>query len=360
MPENPLSELTDILPALVEKYGFADFGLSDIGLQDYLNHVESWLENGYEGEMAWMRDRLELRANPVLLLPDTVRVLSVRMNYLNPDTEPLKILNNPEKAYISRYALGRDYHKLIRNRLAKLAAEISDWALSRLDDPHLSQRAFVDSAPVLEKPFAEKAGMGWIGKNTLLLNKKEGSWFFLGEIFTNLDIPFEPAQKQEDKCGKCRACLRICPTNAFPKPYLLDARKCVSYLTIEHQGPIPEALRTPIGNRVFGCDDCQLICPWNRYAKPTDEGDFSPRHGLASAELIDLFNWEEEEFLEKTAGSPIRRVGYERWKRNLAVALGNGPSSPKAVESLRNQTMDSPLVKEHIDWALNKIAGSGA
>ncbi|MCL4168306.1 UNVERIFIED_CONTAM: hypothetical protein GTU68_023411, partial [Idotea baltica] len=220
----------------------------------------------------------------------------------------------------------------------------------------LSQRVFVDSAPVLEKPFAEKSGLGWIGKNTLLLNQQEGSWFFLGEIFTNLQIPIS-SKAQEDKCGNCRACLKVCPTDAFPKPYVLDARKCISYLTIENKGAIPEELRKPMGNRVFGCDDCQLICPWNRYAKPTDENDFSPRHGLASATLVELFEWNEDQFLEKTAGSPIRRVGFERWRRNLAVGIGNGPASSEAVSSLRQQNLDSPLVQEHVDWALNQLTG---
>ena len=358
MPPNSLSDLAALLPSLVKKHGFAEFGISDIALDDYLARVESWLDRGYAGDMSWMRDRMALRSDPGLLLPETVRVISLRMNYLHDDTEPVKILHNPEKAYISRYALGRDYHKLIRNRLSKLANEINDWAKTQLDDPRLVQRAFVDSAPILEKPFAEKAGLGWIGKNTLLLNKSGGSWFFLGEILTNLDIPLETTAKQQDKCGSCRACIRACPTNAFPEPYVLDARKCVSYLTIEHKGAIPEEFRTPMGNRVFGCDDCQLVCPWTRYAKPTDERDFSPRHGLASADLLDLFAWTEEQFLQKTAGSPIRRVGYERWRRNLAVGIGNGPASSEAVTTLKHTRSASPLVKEHVDWALAKMRRS--
>ena len=347
-------KLKALLRSWAEDFGFAAVGVSDIAIDTHLNYLDDWLKAGYQGDMQWMQDRRDLRANPEDLVPKTIRVISVRMNYLSPDTEPVKILNDPEKAYVSRYALGRDYHKLIRNRLAKFAERIRCWTSENLPQHNISQRVFVDSAPVLEKPFAEKSGIGWIGKNTLLLNREEGSWFFLGEIYTNLEItPDEPDYK--DHCGKCRACLKICPTDAFPEPYVLDARKCISYLTIEHKGPIPKALRTPMGNRVFGCDDCQLICPWNRYAKATSEKDFSPRHGLASADLIDLFNWDEEDFLQHTAGSPIRRVGYERWQRNLAVGLGNGPASAEAITALKTKSLDSPLVQEHAAWAIDKL-----
>ena len=347
-------QLKALLPSWAEEFGFAAVGVSDIGLDQYLHYLDNWLEAGYQGDMAWMQERRDLRAQPAELVPETIRVISVRMNYLAPDTEPVRVLNDPEKAYISRYALGRDYHKLIRSRLAKFAEKIRHWASENLLHNESAQRVFVDSAPVLEKPFAEKSGMGWIGKNTLLLNREEGSWFFLGEIFTSLELPLdEPDYK--DHCGNCRACLKVCPTNAFPEPYVLDARKCISYLTIEHKGPIPETLRTPMGNRVFGCDDCRLICPWNRYAKTTVEDDFAPRHGLASAALTDLFKWSESDFLEKTAGSPIRRVGYERWQRNLAVGIGNGEASPEAVSTLKAKGLDSPLVQEHVNWALNKL-----
>lgn len=348
------SELKDLISVWAKELGFADMGVSNLALDEYLQGLDNWLDNGFQGDMSWMSDRRDLRANPEELVPKTIRVISLRMNYLRPDTEPLKVLKDSDKAYISRYALGRDYHKLIRNRLAKLAEKMRSWSSKHLGDKAISQRVFVDSAPVLEKPFAEKSGLGWIGKNTLLLNRSEGSWFFLGEIYTNLELEVDD-RPQEDKCGKCRACLKVCPTDAFPRPYVLDARKCISYLTIESKGPIPEELRAPIGNRVFGCDDCQLICPWNRYAKPTDEEDFAPRHGLEAADLIELFNWTEEQFLEKTAGSPIRRVGHERWQRNLAVGIGNSSGSSEAVQSLMDCDNSSPLVREHINWALSKL-----
>ena len=350
-----LQSLRELLDQWSVELGFAALGITDIDLDDYLSHLDKWLEKGFQGDMNWMRDRRDLRAKPNELVPETVRVIVLRMNYLRPDTEPLRILKDPEKAYISRYALGRDYHKLVRSRLAKLAKKMTDWAAENLPETEVSQRVFVDSAPVLEKPFGEKSGLGWIGKNSLLLSKEEGSWFFLGEIFTNLPLPLS-AHREENRCGKCRACLKICPTDAFSEPYVLDARKCISYLTIESKGPIPEELREPIGNRVFGCDDCQLICPWNRYAKPTDEADFKPRHGLEAADLLELFSWSESRFLDNTAGSPIRRVGHERWQRNLAVAIGNGPSNAESVAALRNHSLDTPLVQEHVDWALAKLS----
>lgn len=339
--------------------GFAQVGVADLKLDASLKYLDRWLDNAYQGDMGWMSDRRDLRAKPETLVPGTLRVISLRMNYLPPDTEPLRILEDKSKAYISRYALGRDYHKLIRNRLAKLADKIKDWASENLPNTEASQRVFVDSAPVLEKPFAEKSGLGWIGKNTLLLNREEGSWFFLGEIYTNLELPVD-SNPQEDKCGKCKACLNICPTDAFPEPYVLDARKCISYLTIEHKGAIPTELRKPMGNRVFGCDDCQLICPWNRYARPTDEQDFRPRHDLNNRDLTELFAWDEETFLRNTAGSPIRRVGFERWQRNLAVGLGNGPAMSETIQSLKQHSLDSPLVQEHVDWAVKQLSEKGS
>lgn len=354
-PTTNTAQLKTLLLGWAEELGFADLGISDISLDDYVHYLDNWLEEGYQGEMTWMQERRDLRAMPAELVPETIRVISVRMNYLRPDTEPLRILKDPEKAYISRYALGRDYHKLIRSRLAKLAERIREWASINLPQDATAQRVFVDSAPVLEKPFAEKSGMGWIGKNTLLLNREEGSWFFLGEIFTSLELPIDRAD-YANHCGNCRACLKVCPTDAFPKPYVLDARKCISYLTIEHKDEIPEELRSPMGNRVFGCDDCQLICPWNRYAKPAEEDDFKPRHGLESVDLIELFGWSEDEFLERTAGSPIRRVGYERWQRNLAIGIGNGPASSEAITVLQTKGIDSPLVQEHVNWAVDKLS----
>jgi epoxyqueuosine reductase len=261
------------------------------------------------------------------------------------------MLRDPRKAYISRYALGRDYHRLIRKRLAVLGERIATAAPGTV-----VYRPFVDSAPVLEKPLAEKAGLGWMGKNTLILNSSAGSWFFLGELYIGLPLPVDtPAQANQ--CGSCSACLAICPTKAFPAPYVLDARRCISYLTIEHQGAIAEELRPLMGNRVFGCDDCQAICPWNRYAQVTGEGDFQPRHGLQDSDLVTLFRWREAEFEEKTAGSPLRRIGFQRWRRNLAVGLGNSGNPALAVPALEAERhQSSPLVHEHITWALRQLA----
>lgn len=343
-----------------QELGFQAVGVTDMDVGRYIERFDHWLDSGYQADMNWISDRRELRIKPQSLLAGTTRVISLRMNYQPPDTEPLKILKSSDKAYISRYALGRDYHKLIRSRLAKIATRIEEWSKDNLSQNTI-QRAFVDSAPVLEKPLAEKAGLGWIGKNTLLLNRDAGSWFFLGEIYTS--VPLQPDNfEAKDECGKCKACLKICPTDAFPEPYVLDAAKCISYLTIENRGPIPEQLRSKMGNRVFGCDDCQLICPWNRYAKQSTETDFKPRHKLDDTELTQLFSWTEQEFLDRTAGSPIRRTGYEGWQRNLAVGIGNGSASTEALKvltSYRNKQhsndSQSPLVQEHVEWAINQL-----
>tara|TARA_A100001391_G_scaffold199840_1_gene183504 strand:- start:1746 stop:2573 length:828 start_codon:yes stop_codon:yes gene_type:complete len=268
------------------------------------------------------------------------------MDYLPTETEMAKRLANPDAAYISRYALGRDYHKLIRRRLQQLAERIE-----QLIGP-FGYRAFVDSAPVMERALATRSGLGWIGKNTMLINRKAGSYFFLGELYTDLPLPID-APQQTEHCGKCTACLTACPTDAFVGPHLLDARRCISYLTIELKGAIPEALRKPMGNRVFGCDDCQLVCPWNRFAKATEEADFTPRHNLDQASLVELFRWDEATFLKRTEGSPVRRIGHERWLRNLAIGLGNATSSINVIEALKlRQTHPSALVREHVDWAL--------
>jgi len=272
------------------------------------------------------------------------------MDYLPGDTQMAQRLAQPERAYISRYALGRDYHKLVRKRVQQLAERIQT-AIGPF-----GFRAFVDSAPVLEKAIAEQAGLGWIGKNTLLLNRKAGSYFFLAELFVDLPLPVDEAQATEH-CGRCSACLDICPTNAFVGPYVLDARRCISYLTIELKNAIPEELRSMIGNRVFGCDDCQIVCPWNRFAKDTAENDFKPRHGLDNAGLAELFMWDEERFLASTEGSPLRRAGYERWLRNLAVGLGNAPSTIPVLEALNaRREHPSELVREHVEWALRQHA----
>ena len=314
------------------------------------DQLMAWLAKGYHGEMGYLEKHLDKRLNPSLLVEGTERIILLRMNYLPQDTQITDVLRDKSKAYIARYTLGRDYHKLIRSRLKQLGSWLADAAKTEVQF-----RPFVDSAPILERPLARQAGLGWIGKHTLLLNREAGSWFFLGSLFTNLPLPID-APEQEKHCGSCRACLDICPTNAFPEPYVLDARRCISYLTIEYAGSIPVELRPLMGNRVFGCDDCQLICPWNRFAKRSPEEDFKPRHNLDQAELVELFNWSEAEFLSRTEGSAIRRTGYQGWMRNLAIALGNGPASLEAISALRQgRGKVSALVDEHIDWALAQL-----
>ncbi|MGE8360882.1 tRNA epoxyqueuosine(34) reductase QueG [Pseudomonas sp.] len=326
--------------------GFQQVGITGVALGEHEAHLQRWLDAGYQGEMDYMAAHGSKRSHPDELVPGTLSVVSLRMDYLPGDTQMAQRLGEPEKAYVSRYALGRDYHKLIRKRLQQLAERIQQQI------GPFGYRAFVDSAPVLEKAIAEQAGLGWIGKNTLVLNRKAGSYFFLGELFVDLALPADPAHGTEH-CGRCTACMDICPTAAFVGPYVLDARRCISYLTIELKGSIPEDLRAPIGNRVFGCDDCQMVCPWNRFARPTEQSDFQPRHQLDNAELATLFGWSEDEFLSRTEGSPLRRAGYERWLRNLAVGLGNAPSSIPVLEALRaRRDHPSELVREHVEWAL--------
>ncbi len=328
--------------------GFQQIGITDIDLSEDAPRLDAYLAAGYHGEMAYMADHGTMRSRPDELVPGTVRVISVRMDYLPQDTQMAQMLAQPEQAYISRYALGRDYHKLMRKRLQQLAEKITQ------DIGPFGYRAFVDSAPVMEKPLARKAGLGWMGKNTLILNRQAGSWFFLGELFIDLPLPIDEPNDR-DHCGKCSACLDVCPTQAFVGERVLDARRCISYLTIELKGPIPEELRPMMGNRVFGCDDCQLVCPWNRFSKPTQENDFKPRHNLDNSTLAELFMWSEDEFLKRTQGSPIRRTGYERWLRNLAVGLGNAPSTIPVLEALKAR-LDYPseLVQEHVLWALQQ------
>lgn len=328
--------------------GFQQIGITDIDLSEDAPRLDAYLAAGYHGEMAYMADHGTMRSRPDELVPGTVRVISVRMDYLPEDTQMAQMLAQPEQAYISRYALGRDYHKLIRKRLQQLAEKITQ------EIGPFGYRAFVDSAPVLEKSLARKAGLGWVGKNTLILNRKAGSWFFLGELFIDLPLPMDEPNDR-DHCGKCSACLDVCPTQAFVGDRVLDARRCISYLTIELKGAIPEELRPMMGNRVFGCDDCQLVCPWNRFSKPTQEDDFKPRHNLDNSTLAELFMWTEEEFLKRTQGSPIRRTGYERWLRNIAVGLGNAPSTIPVLEALKAR-LDYPseLVQEHVLWALQQ------
>lgn len=332
--------------------GFQQLGISDVDLGQHPEYLRRWLAAGFHGEMGYMEKHGERRSHPDQLIPGTLRVLSLRMDYLPADTQAMTVLEQPEKAYISRYTLGRDYHKLVRKRLARLAQRI------QADAGHGNYRAFVDSAPVLERALAEQAGLGWIAKNTMLINAQAGSWFFLGEIYTNLPLPADPPQTQKH-CGSCRACLDICPTNAFVDAFRLDARRCISYLTIEHHGSIDKELRPLMGNRIFGCDDCQLVCPWNKFAQPSAETDFQPRHQLQDADLVELFLWEEATFLRKTEGSAIRRIGYERWLRNLAVGLGNAPTGPAVLAALRSRAQHpSALVREHVNWALDQHAAA--
>ena len=332
-----------------EELGCQQIGITDTDLKSAEKHLHNWVDKGFHGTMDYMHKHGLKRSRPNLLLEGTVSIISVRMDYLPETAEQMnKVLDNPISAFISRYALGRDYHKIMRNRLQKLANKIKDEVGS------FGYRAFVDSAPILEKAIAEKAGLGWIGKHSNVINRKVGSWFFLGEIYT--DIPLPTDQAASAHCGDCKACLDICPTQAIIAPYQVDARLCISYLTIELHGSIPENLRSSIGNRIYGCDDCQLICPWNRFARLSTEKDYNPRHNLNNRQLTELFNWTEEEFLKKMEGSAIRRIGHERWLRNIAVALGNSQPSEQAVNALLKQkNHTSEIVREHIDWALAQL-----
>jgi len=330
------------------EFGFQQTGITDTQLQAAEQHLNQWLDKGYHGSMDYMISHGTKRSRPQELEPGTVSVISVRMDYLPAEkSDPKHILNVPSQAYISRYALGRDYHKVLRQRLQKLATRIENEI-----GPY-GYRVFTDSAPVLEKALAEKAGLGWIGKHSNLLAEQTGSWFFLGEIYTNLPLPGDnPATNH---CGTCTSCIDICPTKAIIAPYTVDARLCISYLTIELRGSIPVELRPLMGNRIYGCDDCQLVCPWNRFAAPTTETDFIPRHKMDSISLVNIFSWTEQEFLQNTEGSAIRRIGYECWLRNIAVALGNCPATPDVIEALNKRKYhESDLVREHVNWALNQ------
>jgi epoxyqueuosine reductase len=341
-------ELAERIKAWGLELGFQQLGIADIQLDAAEHRLAEWLEAGFHGEMEYMSRHGQKRSRPDKLVSGTLRVISARMDYLpNEETSPTDLLNADSQAYIARYALGRDYHKVLRSRLQKLADRIAAEVGS------FGYRVFVDSAPVLEKPLAQKAGLGWIGKHTNLINKEAGSWFMLGEIYTDLPLPGDnPAR---DHCGSCQACIDVCPTAAIVAPYVLDARRCISYLTIELKGAIPVEFRTAIGNRIFGCDDCQLFCPWNKFARPSNEEDFTPRHGLESADLVDLFAWDEENWDKNMQGSAIRRAGYEGWLRNIAIALGNATSSAQVIAALRSrQDHPSPIVREHVEWALRQ------
>lgn len=345
--EHQARELLTQIRQWALELGFQQLGVADLDLSRHQPHLDEWLAKNFHGEMDYMQRHRDLRLDPKQLHPGTLRVLSVRMDYNQNLEQSLAPLQQKHKAYVSRYARGRDYHKLIRRRLQQLADRVSD---------HIGEfgyRAFVDSAPVMERALAEKAGLGWIGKNTMLINKKAGSWFFLGELFTDLPLPVDvPA---DPHCGSCTACLDICPTQAFTGPNQLDARRCISYLTIELKGSIPEEFRSMMGNRVFGCDDCQLICPWNKFTQLSKEPDFAPRHGLDSSDLSELFLWTEDMFMKRTEGSPIRRTGFEGWLRNLAVGLGNAPGTIAVIEALKQrQHHESAMVREHVEWALRR------
>jgi epoxyqueuosine reductase len=328
--------------------GFQQLGVADVDLSAAEERLREWLQAGYGADMHWMALHGSRRSRPAELVPGTVRVISVRMDYLPPESKNWGSRESArDRACISRYALGRDYHKVLRNRLQSLAARIAT------EIGPFGHRVFTDSAPVMEKPLAEKAGLGWIGKHTNLISPTAGSWFFLGDIYTDLPLPID--RPATDHCGSCRACIDVCPTRAIVAPYVLDARRCISYLTIENRGPIPEDLRAPIGNRIFGCDDCQLVCPWNKFAQPTAESDFLPRNGLESASLSSLFEWEEPTWDYRTRGTPLRRAGFEGWRRNLAVALGNAPTSAATIAALeRGREDSSSLVREHVAWALRR------
>ncbi|HSG53606.1 MAG TPA: tRNA epoxyqueuosine(34) reductase QueG [Rheinheimera sp.] len=330
-----------------KELGFADVGITGVALPDAERNLQKWLDAGYQGEMDYMANHGMLRARPAELVPGTLRVISVRMDYLPEQAAFATNLADPTQAYISRYALGRDYHKLIRNRLKQLGERINQQVAE------LGYRPFTDSAPILERPLAQQAGLGWVGKHSLLLNQQAGSWFFLGELLVNLALPVDTPHSGD--CGSCVACITSCPTDAIVEPYVVDARRCISYLTIELKGSIPEEFRPLIGNRIYGCDDCQLVCPENRNAPLSIEADFQRRKQWQSQSLLSLFAWQEEEFLANTEGSAIRRIGYERWQRNIAVALGNAPYQQEIVQALEaKQTVSSPMVAEHIAWALKQ------
>jgi epoxyqueuosine reductase len=328
--------------------GFQQIGISGIDLQHAEADLQTWLAQGFHGQMDYMGRHGKKRSRPEKLVRGTVSMISARMDYLPEHQEQaISLLDHADKAYISRYALGRDYHKLMRKRLDRLASKVADAV------GPFGHRAFVDSAPVLEKPIAQNAGLGWIGKHTNLINSDAGSWFFLGELYTDLELP--PDEIATSHCGSCQACIDVCPTQAIVAPYQLDARRCISYLTIELKESIPVEFRKAIGNRIYGCDDCQLFCPWNKFAQPTAEGDFAPRHNLDNTDLVSLFKWNENDWNRYTEGSAIRRIGYHQWLRNLAVALGNAKTTKAVVDALQEkQNIDSELVREHVAWALQQ------
>ncbi len=348
MHETDLAQLAQQIKQWGRELGFAGVGIADGDLSAAETGLQAWLDQDFHGEMDYMAAHGTKRSRPAELVPGTLRIISARLDYFPPiAADPHAVMADADAAYIARYALGRDYHKVLRNRLQNLAEKIS----AEVGTHHF--RVFTDSAPVLEVSLAEKSGLGWRGKHTLLLNRQHGSWFFLGEIYTDLPLPVDAPEANH--CGTCQACIDVCPTQAILAPYRLDARRCISYLTIELKGSIPLELRPLLGNRIYGCDDCQLVCPWNRFAQTATLPDFVVRNGLDSARLLNLFAWSEADFNERLAGSPIRRIGHERWLRNIAVALGNAPASPAVETALGAQlNHDSALVREHVVWALSR------
>lgn len=345
-PAEALLQLAKQIKQWGQSLGFSDIGITDTDLHAHEKLHQAWLAKGFHGEMDYMAKHGTKRTRPAELVPNTLRVISARLDYLPEKAKnSWEVIQNPEQAFISRYALGRDYHKVLRKKLQQLCEKIQSETQS------FEYRVFTDSAPVLEVALAEKAGLGWRGKHTLTINKNQGSWFFLGEIYTNLPLPID--QPATNHCGSCSACLDICPTQAIVAPYEVDARRCISYLTIELKTAIPEAFRKPIGNRIYGCDDCQLVCPWNKFAKLSQTPDFSIRHGLDDISLVECFAWSETTFNEKMSGSAIYRIGYPQWLRNIAVALGNAKTSEKIIAALKQrENDDSALVREHVAWAL--------
>ncbi len=335
-----------IIKQIGHELGFQQVGITDTRLDASHAHYGEWIARNYHGEMGYMERNIDKRLSPGELVPGTLSVICVRLDYLPAERrDPWDLLAQGNRAYISRYALGRDYHKLMRKRLQAFADRIR----ARYGD--LGYRVFTDSAPVLEKALAAKAGIGWQGKHSNILHRDRGSWFFLGEIYTDLDLALDAPLRNH--CGSCRACIDICPTDAIVEPYVVDARRCISYLTIEHHSEIPIEFRAAIGNRIYGCDDCQLACPWNRYAQYTREPDFAPRHGLDSISLLDCFGLDEVAFLRLMEGSAIRRIGHQRWLRNVVVALGNAPRDPQILETLRRDyAAHSDFVRHHLDWAI--------
>lgn len=331
-----------------QQLGFQATGITTTSLDPQHHYYDQWIQNNFHGEMSYMQRNVDKRLNPEKLVPDTLTVICTRMNYLTQSSNQcIPILDHPDKAYISRYALGRDYHKLIRKRLQRFATQLTDLL------GEFGYRVFTDSAPVLEKALAVKAGLGWQGKHSNILNREHGSWFFLGEIYTDLPLPTD--QQTSQHCGECTVCIDKCPTKAIVSPYIVDARRCISYLTIEHHSAIPLEFRKAMGNRIYGCDDCQLYCPWNRFEKLTDETDFNCRNGLSDIELLECFKWTRAQFLKRFEGSPIRRIGFEKWQSNIAIALGNAAYSPYILQLLQDTlTGASDLLTDHLKWSITE------